>query len=119
VTAYLAQKNGVDPASTHRIAVQSGATLLGTVQHGNVDGATSLCMTADYVDNHPDIMQKLVNAYVKAFDSEKGIYNPTGIMPPDGPATNLKVLQAFNPDVKGKSIDLSKTYTDKFVQAAK
>jgi NitT/TauT family transport system substrate-binding protein len=39
-------------------------------------------------------------------------------MPPNGPATDLKVLQAFNPDVKGKSIDLSKTFTDKFVQAA-
>jgi NitT/TauT family transport system substrate-binding protein len=59
------------------------------------------------------------DAYIKALDSEKGIYNPTGIMPPNGPATNLKILRAFNPDVKGKTIDLSKTYTDKFVQAAK
>ena len=189
LTQYLAQKNGVDPASTHRVGVQSGATLIGAMQHGNVDcamtteptvstllatgdayilldmrtaagtakelggeyPATSLYMTTDYVTKHPDIVQKLVNAYVetlkwiqahngtdvanqmpadyyagsgkdayvKAFDSEKGIYNPTGIMPPNGPATDLKVLQAFNPDVKGKSIDLSKTYTDKFVQAAK
>jgi NitT/TauT family transport system substrate-binding protein len=58
-------------------------------------------------------------AYIAALDSEKGIYNPTGIMPPNGPPTNLKVLATFNKDVVGKSIDLSKTYTDQFVQAAK
>jgi NitT/TauT family transport system substrate-binding protein len=59
------------------------------------------------------------DAYVAALNSEKGIYNPTGIMPPNGPPTNLKVLSTFNADVKGKTIDLSKTYTDQFVQAAK
>ncbi|MCW2883361.1 MAG: sulfonate transport system substrate-binding protein [Streptosporangiaceae bacterium] len=58
-------------------------------------------------------------AYISALDSEKGIYNPTGIMPPNGPPTNLKVLSAFNKDVMGKNIDLSKTYTDQFVHAAK
>ena len=57
-------------------------------------------------------------AYIAALDGEKGIYNPTGIMPPDGPPTNLNVLSAFNPDVKGHTIDLSKTYTDQFVQVA-
>ena len=57
-------------------------------------------------------------AYAKALDSEKGIFNPTGIMPPDGPTTALAVLSAFNPAVKGKTIDLTKTYTDQFVQAA-
>jgi NitT/TauT family transport system substrate-binding protein len=189
LTQYLAQKNGVDPAGIHRIGVQSGSTLIGAMQHGNVDcamtteptvstlmatgtayilldmrtadgtakqlggeyPATSLYMTTDYVSKHPDTVQKLVNAYVetlkwiqthtgadvaatmpadyyagsgkdayiKAFDNEKGIYNPTGIMPPTGPPTNLKVLQAFNPDVKGKTIDLGKTYTNQFVQASK
>jgi NitT/TauT family transport system substrate-binding protein len=189
LTQFLAQRNGVAPASIHRIGVQSGSTLIGAMQHGNVDcamtteptvstllatgsayvlldmrtasgtaqqlggeyPATSLYMGTAYVDQHPDVVQKLVNAYVatlkwiqvhngtqladimpadyyagsgkaayaKAFDNEKGIYNPTGIMPPSGPATDLKVLQAFNPDVKGKAIDLTKTYTDKFVQASK
>jgi NitT/TauT family transport system substrate-binding protein len=58
------------------------------------------------------------DAYIQALNNEKGIYNPTGIMPPNGPPTNLKVLSTFNPDVKGKTIDLSKTYTNQFVQAA-
>jgi NitT/TauT family transport system substrate-binding protein len=57
-------------------------------------------------------------AYIAALDSEKGIYNPTGIMPADGPPTNLNVLSAFNPDVKGHNIDLTKTYTNQFVQVA-
>ena len=57
-------------------------------------------------------------AYIAALDSEKGIYNPTGIMAPNGPPTNLKVLSTFNKDVIGKQIDLSKTYTDQFVQNA-
>jgi hypothetical protein len=57
-------------------------------------------------------------AYVKALDSEKGIYNPTGIMPTGGPETCRTVLSSFNPAVKGKTIDVSKTYTDEFVKAA-
>lgn len=56
-------------------------------------------------------------AYVKALDGEKGMYNPTGLMPADGPKTCLAVLQANN-DVKGKKIDLSKTFTNEFAQAA-
>jgi NitT/TauT family transport system substrate-binding protein len=57
------------------------------------------------------------DAYVAALSSEKGIYNPTGVMPADGPPVCLNVLAA-NPAVKGKTIDLSKTYTDEFVKQA-
>ena len=57
--------------------------------------------------------------YAKALDAEKGIFNPNGLMPADGPKTCLAVQDAFNDTVKGKSIDLSKTYTNEFVQAAK
>jgi NitT/TauT family transport system substrate-binding protein len=56
--------------------------------------------------------------YAKALDAEKGIFNPTGLMPADGPKTCLAVQDAFNDTVKGKTIDLSKTYTNAFVQAA-
>jgi NitT/TauT family transport system substrate-binding protein len=189
LTQFLAQKNGVDTKSIHRLGVQSGATLIGAMTHKNIDcamtteptvsallankqayilldmrtaagaaqslggeyPATSLYMGTAYIQKNPGTVQKLVNAYVKtlkwinthtgaeiadkvpadyyagvgkaayiaALDSEKGIYNPTGIMPPNGPPTNLKVLSAFNNDVMGKTIDLSKTYTDQFVLAAK
>src|SRR6476646_2930867 len=57
-------------------------------------------------------------AYVNALNSEKGIFNPTGLMPEDGPKTCLAVLGEFNPKVQGKSIDLAKTYTNEFVKAA-
>ncbi|MDT4974473.1 MAG: sulfonate transport system substrate-binding protein, partial [Pseudonocardiales bacterium] len=57
-------------------------------------------------------------AYAKALDSEKGIFNPTGLMPADGPKTCLAVQNAFNDAVKGKTIDLAKTYTNEFVKTA-
>jgi NitT/TauT family transport system substrate-binding protein len=188
LTQYLATKNNVDPASTHRRGVGAGTTFIAAMKQkaiscgmtteptvsqilnthigfilldmrtaagsrqalGGTYPATSLYMTTAYVDGHKDVVQKLVNAYVgtlkwiqghtgteiadkmppdyyagvgkadyaKALDSEKGIFNPNGIMPADGPKTCLAVLSAFNPNVKGKSIDLSKTYTDEFVKAA-
>ncbi|MCW2493167.1 MAG: transporter substrate-binding protein [Frankiales bacterium] len=188
LTQYLATKNNVDPASTHRRGVGAGTTFIAALKQkaiscgmtteptvsqvlsggtgfilldmrtaegsrkalGGTYPATSLYLTTKYVDSHKDVVQKLVNAYVatlkwiqghtgaqiadqmppdyysgvgkdayaKALDSEKGIFNPTGIMPADGPATCLSVLSAFNPNVKGKSIDLPKTFTDEFVKAA-
>jgi NitT/TauT family transport system substrate-binding protein len=188
LTQYLAQRSGVDPKTTHRIGVESGATLIGALEHKNIDcamtteptvsqllatkkayvlvdtrsaagakkwfggayPATSLYMMSDYVAKNPKVVQKLVNVYVKtlkwinthsaaqitakvpadyyagtgkaayitALDEEKGIYNPTGIMPPKGPSIAVKVLTTFNPAVKGKKIDVTKTFTDEFVKAA-
>jgi NitT/TauT family transport system substrate-binding protein len=58
------------------------------------------------------------DAYVKALDAEKGMFTPDGVMPSDGPQTVLAVLGAFDPAVKGHTIDLAKTYTTEFVKAA-
>jgi NitT/TauT family transport system substrate-binding protein len=55
-------------------------------------------------------------AYVSALHNEIGIYDPTGMMPTDGPSTVLKVLSAFNPDVK--NVDLTKTYDNEFAATA-
>ena len=41
----------------------------------------------------------------------------SGRMPADGPDTVLKVLSAFNPSVKGKHIDLAKTYSNDYLPA--
>jgi NitT/TauT family transport system substrate-binding protein len=57
-------------------------------------------------------------AYTSALQSEKGIYDPNGLMPPNGPQTVVNVQDAFNPDVKGHNINLPATYTDTFVQTA-
>ncbi len=188
LSQYLATKNNVDPATTHRKGVGAGTTFIAALKQKAIDcgmtteptvsqilkdgtgfilldmrtaagsraalggtyPATSLYLTTGYVQGHKEVVQKLVNAYVgtlkwiqahsgaeiadkmppdyyagvgkdayaKALDSEKGIFNPTGIMPPDGPKTCLAVLSAFNPAVKGKSINLPATYTDEFVKAA-
>ena len=56
--------------------------------------------------------------YTKALEAQKGIFTPDGVMPAGGPETVLKVLDAFDPAVKGKKIDLSKTYTTEFARKA-
>ncbi len=47
-----------------------------------------------------------------------GMFSPTGVMPSDGPPTVLKVLATFNKELDPAKIDLSKTYTDEFVNVA-
>ena len=57
--------------------------------------------------------------YVKALAAGKGMYTPDGVMPAGGPETVLAVLSGFSKNIKGKTIDLSKTYTTEFVKNAK
>lgn len=57
--------------------------------------------------------------YIKALDAGKGMFTADGVMPEDGPKTVLAVLSEFSKNVKGKQIDLSKTYTTEFVKNAK
>jgi NitT/TauT family transport system substrate-binding protein len=56
--------------------------------------------------------------YVKGLAGGKAMFTPDGRMPANGPETVLKVQATFNKTVKGKQIDLSKTYTTAFVDAA-
>jgi NitT/TauT family transport system substrate-binding protein len=57
--------------------------------------------------------------YVKALDSGKAMFTPDGVMPAGGPETVLAVLSGFSKNVKGKTVDLSKTFTTEFVKNAK
>ncbi len=57
--------------------------------------------------------------YVKGLADGKGMFTADGVMPSDGPETVLKVLSSFSRNLKGKTVDLSKTYTTAFVEAAK
>jgi NitT/TauT family transport system substrate-binding protein len=68
-------------------------------------------MPADYYAGDKD-------AYIKALAAGKGMWTPDGVMPESGPRTVLAVLSSFSTSVRGKSIDLSRTYTDEFVKAA-
>jgi sulfonate transport system substrate-binding protein len=56
--------------------------------------------------------------YVKALAEGKGMFTTDGRMPENGPKTVLAVLSAFSTSVKGKTIDLSRTYTSEFLDAA-
>jgi NitT/TauT family transport system substrate-binding protein len=59
------------------------------------------------------------DGYIKALDAGKGMFTPDGVMPEDGPKTVLAVLSEFSKNVKGKQIDLSKTYSTEFVKNVK
>jgi NitT/TauT family transport system substrate-binding protein len=91
--------------------------------------ANALVKTMGWINAHsaaqitdkmpPEYYQGVGKAhYVKALQAQKEIFTTDGMMPTGGPETVLKVLQSFDPAVKGKSIDLSKTYTTEFVRKA-
>jgi NitT/TauT family transport system substrate-binding protein len=59
------------------------------------------------------------DGYIKALDAGKEMFTADGVMPEDGPKTVLAVLSQFSKNVKGKTIDLSKTYTTEFAKNVK
>ncbi|MDI5965582.1 ABC transporter substrate-binding protein [Streptomyces sp. SL13] len=117
---------------------------------GGTYPASCLYMTTAYIQKNPQVVQKMVNAFVQtlhwigthsaaqitakmpasyyagvgkgvyttALANEKAMFSPDGLMPSDGPSTVLKVLSAFDPTVKGHKVDLSKTFTNQYVQKA-
>ncbi len=56
--------------------------------------------------------------YVQGLADGKAQFTPDGRMPANGPETVLKVLSTFKKNLQDKQIDLSKTYTTEFVDAA-
>lgn len=68
-------------------------------------------MPKDYYGNNKEL-------YVQALKNSLPMYSPDGKMPVGGPETVLSVLSGFSPNVKGKKIDLSRTYTNEFVNRA-
>ncbi len=56
--------------------------------------------------------------YIAAFLKVREAISPNGIFPEAGPVTALKMLQAFEPQLASKKIDLSKTYTNELAKKA-
>ena len=93
--------------------------------------ADALVKTLGWINSHSaaEIAAKMpteyaggdMATYTKSIDATKGIFTADGKMPQGGPDTVLNVLGSFSPVVQPKkdSIDLAKTYTTKFVDAAK
>jgi sulfonate transport system substrate-binding protein len=57
--------------------------------------------------------------YVQALQNQLQMFSPDGKMPSDGPQTVLNIEMATKPDMfTGKTIDLSKTFTNEFADNA-
>jgi NitT/TauT family transport system substrate-binding protein len=91
--------------------------------------ANAFVKTLKYISTHDaaDIADKMPkdyyagnkDSYVKALADGKAMFTVDGVMPQGGPETVLAVLSGFSKNIKGKQIDLSKTYTTEFVKNAK
>lgn len=103
-----------DFVASHKDAVQRAVTaLVKTLKYLQAHRAPEVTMQMPedyYVGDKP--------LYLAALGASMGMFNPTGVMPPDGPQTVLKVLATFNKELDPKKVDLSKTYTNEFVNAA-
>ncbi|SFA90057.1 NitT/TauT family transport system substrate-binding protein [Collimonas sp. OK607] len=56
--------------------------------------------------------------YIEAFMKVREALSPDGTIPDAGPKVALHTLEAFDPELAGKNIDLSQTYTNEFVKKA-
>ena len=97
-------------ATVHKLASAFVKTLRYIQSHSAAEIAAQ--MPADFYVGDKD-------GYVKAIDGSKGMFTADGVMPAGGPETVLQVLSTFSPNLKGKKVDLAKTYTSEFVKAAK
>ena len=109
----------------------------------------SVFMNNSYVDSHKDVVQRLVNAYVKtlkwmsthtaaeiaakvpadyyagnkaayitALEGQKSSFSTDGLMPTSGAETVLSVETKYVASMQGKTVDLTKTYTNEFAAKA-
>ena len=69
-------------------------------------------LPADYYAGDKDL-------YLSALTGSMPMFSPDGKMPAGAPDFVLKVLQTYNKNVQGKTIDISKTFTNEFADAAK
>lgn len=81
--------------------------------HGHDAAQIAAKMPSDYNGGDPKL-------YQRSIQDSSPMFTTDGVMPSGGPQTVLNVLGTFSAPVKAKksSLDLSKTYTTKFVKAA-
>jgi NitT/TauT family transport system substrate-binding protein len=91
--------------------------------------ANAFVKTLRYINTHTaaEITEKMPKSfyvgdkesYIKALETGKAMFTTDGVMPAGGPETVLKVLAAYSKNLKGKTIDLSKTYTTEYAKKVK
>jgi len=96
-------------AETQKLANALVKTLHFIATHSAADIADK--MPKDYYAGDRDL-------YVKGLAEGKAQFTPDGRMPKNGPETVFKVLSTFKKALQDKPVDLSKTYTTVFVDAA-
>lgn len=57
--------------------------------------------------------------YLAAFSRVRETYSTHGLMPEDGPATALRILQRVHPEKAETKVDLGRTFTNDFVRKAR
>ena len=103
---WVAQNKGV----VQRVVNAYVKTLKWIATHSPAEIADKL--PADYYAGDKDL-------YLTALTGSMKMFSPDGKMPAGAPDFILKVLQTYNNNVKGKTIDLTKTWTNEYVDAAK
>ncbi|MDP9109624.1 MAG: ABC transporter substrate-binding protein [Pseudomonadota bacterium] len=91
--------------------------------------ANAFVKTLKYIQTHSakEITEKMPadyysankQQYIDALEGSKQMFTAAGVMPANGPATVLKVLNGFDKAVQGKNINLANTFTSEFVNAVK
>jgi len=89
---------------------------------------TAIVATLKWIHSHtpeeimakmpPEMVGKDKDLYLAALKNTIPMYSETGRMDPNGAAAVLAVFSQSSPDVAKANIDLSKTYTNKYVEAA-
>ncbi|MCW2975927.1 MAG: ssuA4 [Actinomycetia bacterium] len=103
-----------DYVNTHKASVQKFVNaIVWTLKwiHSHTAAQIAAKMPSDYAGNDATL-------YTNAWQQTLGFYSSDGIMPKDGPITQYKVLAAFEPDLPGKHVKLSATYTNAFALQA-
>ena len=90
--------------------------------------ATAIVATLKWIHSHtpeeimakmpPEMVGKDKDLYLAALKNTIPMYSETGLMDPKGAQAVLAVFSQSSPDVAKANIDLSKTYTNTFVDAA-
>lgn len=92
------------------VAARLARAFVHTLRYMRTHGAEDIAarMPPEFRRDHPELYTKALAAALPTFSTD-------GRMPDDGPPTVLRVLAASNTNARDKHIDLSRTYTNRFV----
>jgi NitT/TauT family transport system substrate-binding protein len=79
--------------------------------HSHTAAEIAAKMPADYYAGNKDL-------YITALQNQISIFGTDCKMPAGGPETVMKIQQSYVPSFKGKTSNLSETYTNQFAEAA-